>query len=353
MGLTIEENPTYFKQRYQSRIDKKLGKGQYRLLGKFIGAKKQHKFKHNCGMKFFGNPQSLLFGYTKCPCQNKHFNKRTLKYHRNIIKKIRPDFDCLYYYGKRDGGASTYIHKLCNKTFQCSAASFLVTSTCPHCDGKFGANLHRLSNKIIQKRINKIYPGEYKIIEKYKHSQRKIIVRHLCGYKYKTIAYNLTKQDRGGQCPICYPYNLAKIKIIHINDKKFKCQGYEPLTLKRLIKKYNPKHIKTSWSKNRLIIQYKHKKAGRRYIPDFYIKSANLIIEVKSIATMGLQPKMYQGYFGMNLFERNQAKARACLRQGYQFRMHLYGPDKRRIKLPRNWMFLPKIDVVKQLGIIA
>jgi hypothetical protein len=47
------------------------------------------------------------------------------------------------------------------------------------------------------------------------------------------------------------------------------------------------------------------------YFPDIYIKSLNLIIEVKSAYTLGLD------------VEKNKAKFQACVAQGFRFQVHV------------------------------
>jgi hypothetical protein len=89
-----------------------------------------------------------------------------------------------------------------------------------------------------------------------------------------------------------------------------KIQGYEPQVLTELLKTYDEsdifievKNINATIGK----ISYVHEGKLRTYYPDFYIKSINTIIEVKSKYTFGLH------------IEKNLAKEQACLQQGFNF----------------------------------
>ena len=90
-----------------------------------------------------------------------------------------------------------------------------------------------------------------------------------------------------------------------------KLQGYEPQILSDLLVKYDESDIIIGVKEmNDVIgeILYTYDNVERRYYPDFYIKSTNTIIEVKSTYTFELHK------------EKNLAKEQACLRQGFNFK---------------------------------
>ena len=95
------------------------------------------------------------------------------------------------------------------------------------------------------------------------------------------------------------------------SGKIIKLQGYEPLVLIELLKKYEeadiiigPKNIHGEIGK----ILYIENGVERSYYPDFYIKSTNTIYEVKSTWT-------YEKWK-----ERNECKKQACLKKGHNFK---------------------------------
>ena len=89
-----------------------------------------------------------------------------------------------------------------------------------------------------------------------------------------------------------------------------KLQGYEPYALDLLLQNYSEDDIiiKIKDIHNHIgIIKYFFEDKERRYYPDFYIKSTNTIIEVKSQWTFDKWK------------DKNLAKQKACLEQGFNF----------------------------------
>ena len=89
-----------------------------------------------------------------------------------------------------------------------------------------------------------------------------------------------------------------------------KLQGYEPQVLEQLLESFNENDIAIGVKElNKTIgkIQYTFKNTKRTYYPDFYIKSTNTIIEVKSQWTFDKWK------------DKNLAKQKACLQQGFNF----------------------------------
>ncbi|HRW21423.1 MAG TPA: hypothetical protein P5509_05575, partial [Bacteroidales bacterium] len=94
-----------------------------------------------------------------------------------------------------------------------------------------------------------------------------------------------------------------------------KLQGYEPQVLDKLLQTYSEDDIIVGIKEiiNTIgIIRYKFKNNEHRYYPDFYIKSTNTIIEVKSQWTFD------------KWREKNIAKQKACLAQGFNFKFIIY-----------------------------
>jgi hypothetical protein len=99
-------------------------------------------------------------------------------------------------------------------------------------------------------------------------------------------------------------YLMPSGKIVRI-------QGYEPRALTELLKKYSEddiiigvKNINDIIGK---ILYMDDNNISHRYYPDFYIKSINTIVEVKSAWTYEIHK------------EKNLAKEQSCLQQGFNF----------------------------------
>lgn len=103
-----------------------------------------------------------------------------------------------------------------------------------------------------------------------------------------------------------WPVSLPSGKIISVH-------GYERFAIPHLISQ--------GVQENDLIcgvfkcdpIQYVYKGSIHHYIPDIYIKSLNMIVEVKS------------KYHFFRELERNGAKAKATVEAGYNFRLLVFG----------------------------
>ncbi len=102
-----------------------------------------------------------------------------------------------------------------------------------------------------------------------------------------------------------------KLKKVFFNGKEFFLQGYEPQVLKYILKFYDVNNIT-----NNLSINYVYENKNKIYYPDFYIKSDNLIIEVKSLYT-----------YKVNL-KNVLVKKRACLNLGYNYNLIIYNDRK-------------------------
>ena len=98
------------------------------------------------------------------------------------------------------------------------------------------------------------------------------------------------------------------------SSKIVKIQGYEPKMLTELLKIYSENDIiigVKEINKEIGLIKYLFNGKYHTYYPDFYIKSINTIIEVKSKYTYELHE------------EKNLAKEQSCLQQGFNFKFEI------------------------------
>ena len=98
------------------------------------------------------------------------------------------------------------------------------------------------------------------------------------------------------------------------SGKIVKLQGYEPQVLTELLKTYSEDDIVIGVKDMNITIKkikYVYRDTIHTYYPDFYIKSTNTIVEVKSSWTYKLHKK------------RNLAKQNACLQQGFNFEFRI------------------------------
>lgn len=95
------------------------------------------------------------------------------------------------------------------------------------------------------------------------------------------------------------------------SGKEVKIQGYENHALDKLLQTYQEEDLTIGASLVPKII-YTHQQKTKRYYPDIYIPKDNLIIEVKSKYTLKRE------------LEKNLAKRRACIDQGYDFKFWIF-----------------------------
>jgi hypothetical protein len=95
-----------------------------------------------------------------------------------------------------------------------------------------------------------------------------------------------------------------------------KLQGYEPFALDDLLQKYEEDDIIVGRG-NVPRIHYESDGIKRIYFPDFYIKSTNTIVEIKSEWTLQLTTC------------RLSSKAEAVIKEGYKYEVLVYGSNKK------------------------
>lgn len=322
-------------EQFVKKLGLVYGKNEYKLLSKYKNSHSPIKYQHKCGLKYtFALAGELLNGKNHCKCLNKRL--MTKEKHDKWIKENRSDFECMEFNGSRDS-INTYKHKVCGKTYKVSLGSFILTKYCPHCHGEVGQYLNRLSREEIEKRIKKTVGTTYKVINT-NYLDRKIEIQHKCKHTY-WVRFDSLRARGSILCPMCFFVSrLGGIKCRKIKGKVFKYQGYEEPTLLELSKKYNINNIITGCdTKNRKRIHYKINGVDSTYIPDFYIRKANLLIEVKSDWTLGLKGEVFGN---IDTFKRNCAKTKQCIKLGYRFELHLYQykeGELQRLNIPDNW----------------
>jgi hypothetical protein len=122
-------------------------------------------------------------------------------------------------------------------------------------------------------------------------------------------------------------------------------QGYERQGLDYLVAAgFKPDDILTETEfGDGLRIRYTYRKRVRTYMPDIFIRNENIIVEVKSVVTMGLKGRKKRGW------SMNQAKAIACHKRGFKFCVLLMTGSGKRIPLPKNWAYMKKDECLRQM----
>lgn len=134
-----------------------------------------------------------------------------------------------------------------------------------------------------------------------------------CDHTFKTSKNSLATALHC--CPAFARRNFSKAtkgKPYKLGCKTVYLEGYESQALDILLKEgWQPNEVVTQESGLVPTITYFYKGKVRKHYPDFYIPEENLIIEVKSNGTFGLNNK--------ELFEKNKAKRKAAIKQGFRY----------------------------------
>jgi hypothetical protein len=221
---------------------------------------------------------------------------------------------------------------------------------CPICAAKVGGQKNRLTEKEIKRRIkNKMSKHNHKIklisISEDPAKSRVKVICYDCDSVFETTLGAIlgTKEGYTGCRKCAIDKNKRKTFTFKLKGKKFIIQGYEHLALEELSKKYEISAINAGLGQAIPQISYKFKGKSKTYYPDIFIPHKNLIIEVKSDYTLGLY------HNSPSEFNKVKKKAKACIKQGFKFKLYCYNSKKEKIKLPINWIELTRRQVLRYI----
>ena len=123
-----------------------------------------------------------------------------------------------------------------------------------------------------------------------------------------------------------------------LNEREVFVQGFEPQALDYLKQHFPEEDILVEFEGNVPTFRYKYSGKFREYIPDIFIRNANIVVEVKSTHTLGLFHNKKRGW------SMTCAKAKACHERGFKFVLLLMEANGNRLKLPKNWPSMKKDD---------
>lgn len=174
---------------------------------------------------------------------------------------------------------------------------------------------------------------------------RRYLVRCLkCDAEYLGRCQDL---KHGSGCVDCYHRDASRkfqAKRFRLGERTVSVLGYEPHALAHLLKKgVDPKDIRVTRDLDTPVISLP---GSRKHYPDIFIPKRNLIIEVKSLWTLGITRDR------LALFNRNKLKVSSALSSGFSYRMWVFNDNGNRIRLPENWHTLSQKRVRKALGLV-
>lgn len=205
---------------------------------------------------------------------------------------------------------------------------------------RFSADL-KLRRTAFLKRLKEIYGDQ--LISKgadYVNAHTPVLVICKDHGPIKSKPYRIIEGAwKGSPCSKCR--KTGYLKHVVIGGKEFPVRGYEGLALKHLIesKGFDPNDIVVGNDVPKISINFKRKDGTqhRQHWPDIYIKSLNLLIEVKSTATFGLTTFFGNSDDNIRLICH---KSQTAKKQGYDYKVMLFKGQKKnvsRIPLPLGW----------------
>ncbi len=186
---------------------------------------------------------------------------------------------------------------------------------------------------------------------------------HGGAYRYDRVVYTTARQHvlitcpthgdfsqspgshlAGHGCPLCARLRLGTVQEFRLYDRVFTIDSNaEAQALVYLVdeKGIDEMELVVRGDVGYFTVNYnlptdKKTRRKRKYYPDFFIPSLNRIIEVKSVATLGLIDAKCYGTPD-SLFHMTVAKARACVALGYNFTLVIFNDQGARVHLPVNW----------------
>lgn len=208
-----------------------------------------------------------------------------------------------------------------------SRSGRVVYRGCPTCSSaRIGSNSRKTPAEF-KKQMKEVNP-EITVVTPYVSAFTHITARHTCGHEWQVTPANLQK---GRGCPACK--NSLKLSTV-LGEY---VRGYEPQAIELIVKS---KLAKARDLQVTAIpyVKYRFKGGWHRYHPDILIKRQNRVVEVKSVATLGIK---HNGTFfkgnAQSLFAKTKAKRLGCIAEGFKFSLLLMNEDGTRIALPRDW----------------
>lgn len=326
------------ENKYRSDLESKFGKDN--LKGSYFNffTKTEHKCL-NCGKIYTETPNTVLNKRSKAFCSKcVKNNSQPVKEIEKVKSDILDRFGTSIKISDRSYKGTSRKAKfkcVCGNIWESKVANlFSLKYGCPECAKIIGIEKRLKTHEQFIKEFKKIR-NPIKIIGTYEKNIKPIKVQcEKCKFIWNPIPKSLLK---GYGCPQCYKRKqhsfLLKPKKIIIDGKCFEVLGFEDQAIHYLCrsKKIDVKNIEVFSSGKVPIIDYTFNKIKRKCCPDILVKN-KIIIEVKSNYTL------------FKDFEKNKAKAKACVNKGYKFKLLVINSGYEYL-LPKYWYKKSKEEI--------
>lgn len=252
------------------------------------------------------------------------------------------------------GFASTGIQKLqclvCKKVFSTRAAGLLYKRNrlgCPYCYNTTQRMYNRKRTPEEYKQLMKEHLPKILPLEDYVHADYPILHRCLVCKFEKRVRPNtyIRYHGSGSPCRQCATQDVStwfKRKPHKFGSKRTESvQGSESKVLSELkARGIRSQHIAVTPAQGKPVIPMYRGERKSFYLPDFFIKNKNEVVEVKSTYTLGL----HKNAPAQSWFDSTVSKALATKAAGYKFSLWLVSGEDC-IKLHPGWSNLSRTEL--------
>ena len=310
----------------------------YKLKG--FGAKRSTVVHSVCKSVLEVDNYRFLKGGVKCSCEHKRVIKHTLstlkdRYSDSVWIPIK------YAPGRE---LATFKNKECGHKVDLPWSRDFDLR-CPTCfPNKLGT---RVKTAKQYKEELALAKPEFKLLGKYVDSRTTTKYKHLdCGASFEATPGEV--QRKAFRCPACAPKTCGSFYVFKYRGHEFKVRGKEAVAVHWVLNNTSVKPASIELDSDKTIpsVAYRFNRKRCYYYPDIFIRDRNILVEVKSLTTIGLAHDFFY-VKPKTLWDRTCAKAKACLDAGYKFQMLVFSGNNTRIKLPKDWYDYSHKEIVK------
>lgn len=247
-------------------------------------------------------------------------NKLSHEQFRKKLKSVNPKVTLISKYDRNDKKVRVKC-KICQYKYEVYPSNVLRYG-CIKCSGKFLKTTSEHSKEI--KKLNK----NIELTSEYQGAR--VPAQYQCKKCSFVWDYLPTNMLRNCVCPSCDKSSIVTYQVASRNYK-LRSKG-ELYALKYMLEFFKADDIDCDLSHGTPTLDL----GDRKHRPDFYIKSRNTLVEIKSLATFGFGRFTYTGESGAAIFNRIKKNYRCAKLSGFNYKLMVYN-GYQNIKIPKNW----------------
>lgn len=218
IARTLKQTMT--QKEFDKRIAK-VDKGRYIILSPYSYTRNKLKVRClKCNKIFYATGHNLLAG-TGCPYCNHAVALTDTEFRERVKLKNDGQFNFLEPYQDTDTKILCHCNR-CGYEWKISPHAFYHIKGCPLCQTN-----HVYTKNEFNTKLNKVYNGEYKLVQDYVPQSQLWFKHEKCGHLFKTRPADLLKNNTG--CPYCCESKgerlvksiLDSLHVKYVTQKRF------------------------------------------------------------------------------------------------------------------------------------